>query len=477
VRTALTCLLTLLLAAAPAAAQDAADPGCIGETEAAAVPKRPATTALRMGVTPGVQTGQLGTGPAPPRTPEDPVQHLAALDRLRPPGGAPFVLRLHRFFWSDGEEGVRRFLALADRYTSHGYLVELQLRYHPNAEQEGDIAAWTEHVRDVVRRFGANPRVVAIQVTNEVNLTFSPDSSDGSYENAREALVQGVIAAKDEVLKRGYHQLEIGFNWAYRTDPASEQSFWNGVRDRGGRRFVEAVDWVGLDAYPGTFFPPAHTPGGEPDGMVNAMESLRCYLRTPGIPESVPIHVEENGWPTGPNRSEERQAEVAELLIRTVHDFRGTYNVSDYRWFNLRDGDSQSGNYQTQYGLLRDDYSEKPAFGTVARLFAELGRRAGEEPEPEPPTVSTGADGATVRLLMSCTRRGRIRARVTSNRAIRWVQFRLGGRRLGRRDRRRPFVRTIKAGRHRIGATVRLRDGRTVRLGPSRPTCRPVRRA
>ena len=333
-----------------------------------------------------MQTGQLGTGPAPPRTPEDPARHLAALDLLRPIG-APFVLRLHRFFWSDGEQAMQRFLALADRYTSHGYLVELQLRYHPSAEQEGDIAAWTEHVRDVVRRFGPNPRVVAIQVTNEVNLTFSPDSSDGSYEGSRDALTQGVIAAKDEATRRGYTQLEIGFNWGYRLDPATEQSFWNGVRDRGGPAFVKAVDWVGLDAYPGTFFPPAEQPGEERDGMVNAMSALRCYLKTPGIPDSVPIHIEENGWPTNePLRTEAYQAQTADTLFRAVHDFRGTYNVSDYRWFNLRDGDSTSGNHQTQYGLLHDDYTQKPAFAVLARLFAQYARR--DAPRPAPPAAT-----------------------------------------------------------------------------------------
>src|SRR5437868_14872803 len=93
---------------------------------------------LHFGITPGVQTGQLTRGPVPPRTPEVPAKQLAAVSRLRAPG-APFVLRLHRLFWSDGEAGIRHFLTLARRYTRHDYLVELQLRYHPNARQEGDI--------------------------------------------------------------------------------------------------------------------------------------------------------------------------------------------------------------------------------------------------------------------------------------------------------------------------------------------------
>ena len=51
-------------------------------------------------------------------------------------------------------------------------------------------------------------------------------------------------------------ELEIGFNWFYRLDPQTEQEFWTELKEKGGERFVAAVDWVGVDAYPGTFFPP-----------------------------------------------------------------------------------------------------------------------------------------------------------------------------------------------------------------------------
>ncbi len=62
-------------------------------------------------------------------------------------------------------------------------------------------------------------------------------------------------------------------------------------------------------------------------------------------------------------------------MVRAVHRFRANYNVTDYRWFDLRDADSSSLNFQQQYGLLRDDYKPKPAFGTYRRLIAQLGRR------------------------------------------------------------------------------------------------------
>ena len=229
-----------------------------------------------------------------------------------------------------------------------------------------------------IRRFGQNPRVVALQVTNEANfIPFSPDSSDSAFRGVRDALIQGVEAAKDESERLGYSQLRIGFNWVYRNDPQSEASFWDYLHDHGGASFVRAVDWVGLDAYPGTVFPPTEPPGGHRDGMVAAISQLRkCFMPIAGLGDSVPIHVEENGWPTSPPaRSYEQQSDVLDAMVRAVHDFRGTYNVSDYRWFDLRDHNSGSSNFQAQYGLLRDDYTPKPAFDRYRRDVADLALR------------------------------------------------------------------------------------------------------
>src|SRR5204862_4863365 len=122
----------------------------------------------------------------------------------------------------------------------------------------------------------------------------------------------------------------------------------------------------------------------ERDGMVNAMSSLRCFAARAGIPESKPIHIEENGFPTSssPDRSEQRQVDVMKTLVHAADDFRGTFNISDYRWFNLRDGDSTSPNFQQQYGLMTDEYQPKPAFGLYGQLVAGLSRRKGPPRRP-----------------------------------------------------------------------------------------------
>ena len=353
-----------------------ATPVCLGATSASQVTAEPGPR-LRFGINPAGVAGALGPPVAP--APDHPRKDLAALARLKPPG-RPLYLRLNRFFWSEGEAGIRTFAHLTRRYTRHGYPVELQLRYHPRPNQVGRIARWADFVRHVVRRFGDNPLVVGIQVTNEVNFfPIAPDASDSAFPGAKDALIRGVEAAHAVARNRGYGQLRIGFNWAYENTPSAEQQFWAYLRDHGGPRFLHALDWVGLDAYPGTIPPPAEPlPGGYRDGMVNAMSVLRdCYMPIANIPRSVPIRVEENGYPTGAGRSEATQVQALREMVGAVNRFRGTYNVTDYRWFDLRDHLTSDPNFQRHYGLLTDDYRPKPAFAVYRRLVARLAHRAG----------------------------------------------------------------------------------------------------
>jgi hypothetical protein len=330
---------------------------------------------LRFGINPAGEAGAIGPAVVP--VPDSPGKTRRALAQLAPGGGSPFYIRLNRFFWSLGADGIHRFQRLAHRYTRRGYNVELQLRYHPRPDQEGRIDRWVNFVRRVVRRFGPNPHVRAIQVTNEVNFfPIAPDASDSAYDGAREALVRGVVAAKRVARHRGFHQLKVGFNWAYRTDPDRERGFWTEIGTLGGAKFLHALDWVGLDAYPGTVFPPVETGDGYRNGIVNAMSVLRdCYLPLAGIPDTVPMKVEENGYPTlEPARSYAEQVNAMQQMVGAVNEFRGTFNVTDYRWFDLRDHRSTSDNFQHQYGLLRDDYTPKPAFAVYGELIDDLSR-------------------------------------------------------------------------------------------------------
>jgi hypothetical protein len=48
----------------------------------------------------------------------------------------------------------------------------------------------------------------------------------------------------------------------------------------------------------------------------------RSNLASAGIPESVPIRITENGRPTAAERPPERQAEILERVVWTVHRLR-----------------------------------------------------------------------------------------------------------------------------------------------------------
>ena len=383
-RAVLAALAALSAVAVAAPGASAQDYGCQGEFVSPLPTPKPGGPPLVMGIYPLGFAGQVGV-PAPLKRPENAAIRERRLRELRGPS-RPFVTHLYVTYRNRPgflPEGHAQLRAL-EEITSAGFEAELVLTYRPEGGggDPSDVPNYVAFVREMVRRLGPNPRVVGIQVTNEANNNTAPDASDGSFEGVREALVKGVIAAKDEARKNGFGGLHVGFNWFYRLGPDHEHDFWSSLKQLGGKPFADAVDWVGLDAYPGTFFPPTVAPdGSEGDtraGMLNAMSVLReCYMPLAGLGKGVPIHVTENGYPTGPGRSEDEQVRKLRAMIQAVHDYRRNYNVTDYRWFSLRDTDTASPNFQAQYGLLRDDYSPKPAFWAYRDAVARFGAREG----------------------------------------------------------------------------------------------------
>jgi hypothetical protein len=328
---------------------------------------------LRFGIYPG---GGVGTvGPAGPTRPELPAQRLAALGQLR--GTRPFVVHLYASYTGGGqaatiEPGV---LQQIQQYTARGFAVELVLAYRPS--DGADVTGFTAFARSAVRELGSNPGVVALQITNEANQGGAPNASDGYYAGAKDALIQGVIAAKDESVRDGFGQLKIGFNWAYATDRSGGAAFWSYLGQRGGAAFVKALDWVGVDSYPGTWgptLPSSDLATGVSGAIRSVLQSMRArYLPLARIPQRVPIHVSESGYPTGPHRSDGDQATVLQAIVTAVSDARSAYNVTDLRWFDLRDNNSSSTSFEDQYGLMRDDYTPKAAFAVYQSLIAQLG--------------------------------------------------------------------------------------------------------
>lgn len=334
---------------------------------------------LTFGIYPGGATGtdagpdgaghptESGIAAGPP---DDPERIHDALRTLQGGEDRPFVVRGYVPFHDPSAPlpATLRTPENVERYARDGRRLDLVAMFH---SASGDVGGFVSFVREQVRRYGSLADTV--QVTEEANVSNIP-VLDGAYPNVREALVRGVVAVKDEARSKGHDHLKVGFNAA--PSFGSGAGFWREIGELGGRSFVEALGYVGLDFFPGVFGPAA--PDGEPGhlrqmvaGVLRAMREE--WMPAAGIPDSVPIHVAENGWPTGPDRSYERQAEALETVVRAVHEHRGRYNVARYELFDLRDADSSNPDPFYQFGILRDDYAPKPAFEVYRRLVSELG--------------------------------------------------------------------------------------------------------
>ena len=275
---------------------------------------------------------------------------------------------------SDGVDGIRRYAALVDGYAKAGFDSELQVRYHPPAGQEGNMAAWAGYVRTAARILGKRPSVKALTITNEANFPISPNTSDGSYSGVLQAIVTGVTAARRELDRIGRPDVELGFSFAWRWVATADVQFWQQLGSLATPEFRRALDYVGLQIYPGLVFPPASTPAATGSDTVEALTLLRsCYLPLGGFGPDVALWVTENGYATNLGRTEADQDTALRTTLDAVHRYSGTLGVTDYRWFNLRDNVSAGTDLFDAVGLLRDDYSEKPAFATYRSEIQALG--------------------------------------------------------------------------------------------------------
>ena len=315
---------------------------------------------LTFGVYPfGLAGGPDGVAAGPP----DDLGQIRRLLRVLQGDGAELLVRTY-VAWSGADTRDTALGQIAD-LVGTGLRWDLVLAYR---NREADIRGWTEFVSRVVTDFAAD--LAAIQVTGEANLTGIPDAGDGAYPGAAEALVHGMFAAAAVKRQRAL-DVALGFAVVPEREPEAG-TFWPAVAALGGSRFQACVDYVGIDMYPDVFGGRIEQANLDP-AVGEVLRTLRHQaLPLAGITNSTPIRICENGWPTGPDRPEDRQAEVLEEVLRAVHARRHELNVTHWELFALRDADSTKASPFHQFGIVRDDYSPKPAFDRLRQTFAEL---------------------------------------------------------------------------------------------------------
>ncbi|WP_433218651.1 hypothetical protein ACQP00_13060 [Dactylosporangium sp. CS-047395] len=304
-----------------------------------------------MTMTFGIYAGGLGAdvdGSVIPGPPEDPGPTAELLDELG--------VRVVRGYlqYSDAEGGHIEAPPRPWQHAVNGRKLDLVVCFR---EPGADLTGWIDFLRTMLRTHG--DCLATLQVAEEAN--HDGPGGDAGFPAVRRAIVEGVLAARAEADRLGL-DVGIGCNSTPIFDPAQE--FWTSLKEIG-----PVIDYAGLDFFPDVFRPLADIRGGV-EGVLRGFREQS--LAAAGVPATTPIHITEHGWGTGPGRSLERQAEVVEEVVRTVASLAGSLNIAAYEHFALRDGNSTVPRPMSQFGLVRSDYTPKPAFDVFRRLIAEL---------------------------------------------------------------------------------------------------------
>ncbi|WP_428660091.1 hypothetical protein [Runella sp.] len=302
--------------------------------------------------------------------PDTPQEINKALNTLQLPD-YPFVVRGYVGF-EDGAQSLIETPSNMIQYTCNGRKLGLTLCYR---SKTGDLDGWKDFICKTIQAYGHH--LAKIQLTEEPNNPDPNTGGDGSSPNIYQAIVEGVCTAKEEIDRLNLDCM-VGFNAVISFNPLDV--FWKTLADAGTSTFLQSLDYVGLDFFPDVFVPLPLTPDGTPFSMEDAVTVVLEQFRNGNlhegkIPFDVPIHITENGWPTNPARSEERQAEILETTVETIYRKRAELNITHYEYFDLRDANSSESGLQ--FGLLHDDYTPKPAFDTFCRLIQKFGNSHG----------------------------------------------------------------------------------------------------
>jgi len=305
---------------------------------------------------------------------DNPVQISRCLDDLQG-GSQPFIVRAYERF-SDREnpsQWASQQPLQYEQYLENGRLLDLVLMFQ---SARGDVAAYLEFATELVKRQA--PRLYSVQVTEEANSRNGPNVIDGPYPNVLNALVEGVKKVKHTLRQLGHAQVRVGFNATPTFGPAS--AFWTDIGNRGGADFLDCLDYIGLDFFPDVFrsLAPDGNPGDLEASARLVLQVMRNeWLPAAGIGHHIPIHITEHGWPTSSSRSEERQAEVIEKIVRLLWAERQRLNIARYTLFDLRDSNSATSDRDDDlfrhFGITREDYSPKSAYRKFRSLVAEYG--------------------------------------------------------------------------------------------------------
>jgi hypothetical protein len=156
------------------------------------------------------------------------------------------------------------------------------------------------------------------------------------------------------------------------TQPPPDSAFFTDLTRAGGEQFIADLDYIGLDFFPDVFRPIA--PASLASVVQGLLEAHRRDNLAPAGLGHLPLVITEHGWPTGPGRTAERQAEVLRTVIDAISRTAEALSITGYIHHTLRDARSAGSGLLRQFGLMTDDYTPKPAFHVYRDLIDALSR-------------------------------------------------------------------------------------------------------
>lgn len=322
---------------------------------------RSAQDGLTFGIYPGSAVGDGGAADAP-GPPDRPGRINQALAELQGAPGRPFIVRAYDVYADLGDTVHATLLqtpAGYDRYLGQGRALDLVVQYH---SRSGDVDGYCAFIEKLVERHGEH--LATLQIGEEPNVT-GDSGLDGGYPRITESLIAGVRTAKDTARRSGNLGLKVGCNSSPLLGPGS--AFFTNLTSAGGEQFIAGLDYIGLDFFPDVFRP---IPPDSLGGVVQAL--LEAHRRDRLVPAGLghlPLVITEHGWPTGPGRTAERQAEVLRTVIDVVTSNARALNITGYIHHTLRDYRSAGSGLLCQFGLMSDDYTPQPAFHAYRDLI------------------------------------------------------------------------------------------------------------
>jgi hypothetical protein len=315
-------------------------------------------------------------------------------------------------------------------------------RYPPaNPQDYADALEW------VVRRYGG--RVAAWEIWNE------PNHDDYFKAGDQAAAYAPLVRAAYPAVKRGYAAATVVAGSLADADYAfTERLMQLGVAGHFDAWSVHPYSEDRSPSNPGI-------PGWSKKSMSAGVPAVRDTLLRYG--QDRPLWLTEFGWSSCSVRGRAAWENCvgeplqAEYLLAAFDRMRSWDYVQVGVWFNLQDTARERSSRLDNYGLLRYDGSEKPAYRAFRAAARALATGAPMPRRPHQP--------ARKRIRLKLFKRGRAvfargSAPAAKRVAIRGYRLRRGKRRLPRRASYMKVIRVKRSGRFRARLSRRVRTGR-----------------